>query len=194
MRDPASMHPLPVPQLPLRVLLLNAVALLDAPDQLVALAVDESEIIVSELAPLLLHLALHLLPVAGDLVPIHLVSFPLGRTCLGNRAPRHWFRRREHRGKRRRYLSLRPRRARERRDRLPPSRSPARAVPSRSTVLCSRQRAKSDDAIASGLIPATDGSRDEGRRRIKPAAARTMSATQISAAATIRGAATGPSR
>src|SRR5262249_31793049 len=53
-------RPFPLLQLLLGDILLDAVALLDPADQLVALAVDISQIVVGELGPLLLGLALHL--------------------------------------------------------------------------------------------------------------------------------------
>jgi hypothetical protein len=47
-----------------------AVAFLDLAFELVALAADLGEIVVSELAPLFLDLAAYLLPVAFDTIPI----------------------------------------------------------------------------------------------------------------------------
>src|SRR5580700_2564134 len=49
----------------------QAIALLDLAFELVALAVDCGQIIVGELTPLLLDLALGLLPVSFDAVPVH---------------------------------------------------------------------------------------------------------------------------
>ena len=43
------------------------------PEQLFAFAVDVGQVVVGELRPLLLCLALHLLPVSGHCVPVHLV-------------------------------------------------------------------------------------------------------------------------
>src|SRR5258706_16361932 len=51
-----------------------AVALLDLAHELVALARDLVEFVVGELAPLFLDRALHLLPVAFDAVPVHVLS------------------------------------------------------------------------------------------------------------------------
>src|SRR5215470_3269207 len=50
----------------------KAVALLQPAGQLRPLALDHVEIVVGELAPLLLNLALELFPIAFDTVPIHL--------------------------------------------------------------------------------------------------------------------------
>ena len=49
----------------------DPVLLLDLADELVALAGDDVDVVVGELAPLLLHLARELLPVAFDAVPVH---------------------------------------------------------------------------------------------------------------------------
>src|SRR5262249_52739512 len=49
----------------------DAVALLDLADQLDAASFDCGEIVVSELAPLLLDLAAQLLPITFDTVPVH---------------------------------------------------------------------------------------------------------------------------
>src|SRR5437868_465046 len=49
-----------------------AVAFLDAPGQLVTLAVDLGQIVVGQVAPFLLDLALGLIPLAFHLVPVHL--------------------------------------------------------------------------------------------------------------------------
>src|SRR5947209_6260450 len=48
-----------------------AVPLLEYPREFVALAGDCGQVVVAELAPLLLDLALELLPVALDLIPVH---------------------------------------------------------------------------------------------------------------------------
>ena len=50
---------------------LNAVAFLNPPLQLLSLAVDEGEIVVGQLAPLLLNLALGLFPVSFNSIPVH---------------------------------------------------------------------------------------------------------------------------
>src|SRR5579863_4697479 len=52
----------------------DAVALLHPSDQLIALPLDHRPIVVGEPAPLLLGLAGELLPVSGDLIPIHVRS------------------------------------------------------------------------------------------------------------------------
>src|SRR5216683_4612862 len=57
--------------LTLRLVLGNAVAFLDAADELVLLAADDGQIVFGQLAPLLLHLAGQLLPIAFDAIPIH---------------------------------------------------------------------------------------------------------------------------
>src|SRR4051812_48075009 len=62
---------LPVLHLLLGLVLADAVGVLDLADQLVALAGDPVELVVADLAPLLLDLALHLLPVAFDAIPVH---------------------------------------------------------------------------------------------------------------------------
>src|SRR5690606_22946310 len=49
----------------------DAVALLHTAGELVALAGGDVEVVVGELAPLLLRLALELLPVAFDAIPVH---------------------------------------------------------------------------------------------------------------------------
>jgi hypothetical protein len=61
----------PILHLPLRLILRDAISFLHATDELVLLAVDNSQVIFSELAPLFLDLAGDLLPVAFDAVPIH---------------------------------------------------------------------------------------------------------------------------
>src|SRR5262245_5487637 len=53
----------------------DPVRFLELAHQLVALAGDDIEIVIGQLAPLLLELALHLLPVAFHTVPIHKNSF-----------------------------------------------------------------------------------------------------------------------
>src|SRR5688572_3401775 len=64
---------LPVLDLAIRLVLRAAVALLDLADELVALAVDDRNVIIGELAPALLDLTLELLPVAFNAIPIHAV-------------------------------------------------------------------------------------------------------------------------
>src|SRR5215468_6768209 len=51
-----------------------AVALLQTAGELSALALDDIQIVVGELAPFLLHLALELLPIAFDTIPVHASS------------------------------------------------------------------------------------------------------------------------
>src|SRR5712691_2636638 len=57
--------------LTLRLVLGDAIAFLDAADELVLLAADDGQVVFRQLAPLLLHLAGQLLPVAFDAIPIH---------------------------------------------------------------------------------------------------------------------------
>src|ERR1700722_2348737 len=54
-----------------RLVLGDAVAFLDAADELVLFAVDDGHVVFGQLAPLLLHLAGELLPIALDAIPIH---------------------------------------------------------------------------------------------------------------------------
>src|ERR1700694_5226121 len=61
----------PAVDLPLGFIALNAVTLLDPADELGALALDQIEIVVGELAPLLLRFAFYLLPVSFHAVPVH---------------------------------------------------------------------------------------------------------------------------
>jgi hypothetical protein len=56
------------------LILVLAVTFLDDAKEFGALAVDDVEIVIGQLAPLLLSFALELLPVAFDLIPIHFVS------------------------------------------------------------------------------------------------------------------------
>src|ERR1700677_4791613 len=56
------------------LVLRDAVAFLDRARQLVALPLDAAQIIVREFAPLLLHFAFELLPVALHSVPVHRLS------------------------------------------------------------------------------------------------------------------------
>src|SRR3982074_2931619 len=57
--------------LTLRLILGDAVAFLDTADELVLLAADDGQVVLGQLAPLLLHLAGELLPIAFDAIPIH---------------------------------------------------------------------------------------------------------------------------
>ena len=61
-------------ELPLHLILGDAVAFLDLPGQLVAFAGDQLEITVREPAPFFFHMSLELLPIAFNHVPIHGVS------------------------------------------------------------------------------------------------------------------------
>jgi hypothetical protein len=61
----------PVVDIPANTILLDAVAFLNLAFKLIAPAGDLVEVVVSESTPLLFHLALELLPVSFDTVPIH---------------------------------------------------------------------------------------------------------------------------
>src|SRR5437763_16103719 len=63
--------PQPAVDLPLGFVPLKTVALLDPADELGALALDQIEIVIGELAPLLLHLAFQLFPISFYAIPIH---------------------------------------------------------------------------------------------------------------------------
>src|SRR5215207_5228599 len=67
----AAVARLPVLDLPFGFVAADAVTFLDASEQLVALAGDDVEVVVGQLAPLLLGLALELFPVAFDGVFVH---------------------------------------------------------------------------------------------------------------------------
>src|SRR5690242_111808 len=62
---------LPLCNLFLRFLARDAISVVDAADQLLAIAGDDVEVIIGELAPLLLGLALEDLPIAFDAIPVH---------------------------------------------------------------------------------------------------------------------------
>jgi hypothetical protein len=66
-----SLATAPVIDVAFNTILFDAIPLLDLAFQLVALAGDLVKIIVSEFTPLLLDLALRLLPVSFDPIPIH---------------------------------------------------------------------------------------------------------------------------
>src|SRR5580704_15204768 len=72
---PLSLRPVltprPVVDLRARLVFGNAVAFLNLALQLVALAVDGGQIVIREIAPLLLDFALDLLPVSLDSIPVH---------------------------------------------------------------------------------------------------------------------------
>src|SRR6185436_20938770 len=72
---------LPGRELRLRVVLGDAVRLLDLPGEHVALAGDDVEAAVGELAPLLLGRALELLPVAFDAIPVHMLPLSESEVC-----------------------------------------------------------------------------------------------------------------
>ncbi len=57
----------------LRLVLGDAVSILQTPGKFHALALDDVKIVVGELAPLLLGLALERLPVSFDPIPIHYI-------------------------------------------------------------------------------------------------------------------------
>src|SRR5262249_18485865 len=63
----------------------ETVALLDQTFKLFALTVDLSQIVVSELAPLLFDLTLSLLPISFDDVPVHFTP-PIKRMCCNRGA------------------------------------------------------------------------------------------------------------
>ena len=69
--EPVHLLGLPERQLRVNFVPGKSVRLLDLPGQLVALAGDDVELVVGELAPLFLDAALELLPVAFDAVPVH---------------------------------------------------------------------------------------------------------------------------
>jgi hypothetical protein len=50
----------------------HAIAFLDLPGELVAAAGDDVQVVIGQLAPLLLGLTCHLLPVALNSVPVHI--------------------------------------------------------------------------------------------------------------------------
>src|SRR5436190_74605 len=75
---------LPIVDLLLGLVLADTVGILDLADQLVALAGDLVEVVVGELAPLLLHFALHLLPVSSDAVPVHVGPFSVTLPLYGS--------------------------------------------------------------------------------------------------------------
>jgi len=70
-----SLAAVPVIDILLCSVLLVAIPLLDFSFQLIALACDDVQIIISEFPPLLLNLPLYLLPVAFDAVPTMTISF-----------------------------------------------------------------------------------------------------------------------
>src|SRR5262245_9891137 len=68
---PSGLASFPVLYLPFGFVLADAVAFLDLADELIAVARHLVELVVGKLAPLLLQLAFHLLPVALDAIPVH---------------------------------------------------------------------------------------------------------------------------
>src|SRR5436190_15825511 len=77
----------PAIDLLLRLVLGDAIALLDAADELVLLAVDDGKIVLGQLAPLLLDLAGDLLPVAFNAIPVHLSLLSLDGLARFARCP-----------------------------------------------------------------------------------------------------------
>src|SRR5438132_493393 len=73
----------PSVDLALGLVLGEAVTLLQSSGQFLALALDHIEVIVGELAPFLLNLALELLPVAFDTIPIHVALLRVSETGNG---------------------------------------------------------------------------------------------------------------
>ncbi|ESW63267.1 hypothetical protein X771_30685 [Mesorhizobium sp. LSJC277A00] len=65
------MSTIPVVDVSPHAILLNAVAFLDRTFELIAVAGYAVEIIISELAPLLLDLTFELLPISFDAIPVH---------------------------------------------------------------------------------------------------------------------------
>src|SRR5882757_6787865 len=84
-----SVHALePGIDLALRLVPRNAVALLQPAGELLALALDHIEVVVGELAPLLLSLALELFPVAFDTIPIHRFTPCAGMSLISEKTRR----------------------------------------------------------------------------------------------------------
>src|SRR6516165_1085948 len=91
-RDPTAgmgLHaPKPVVDLLLDLILSVPVPRLDLALELLAISVNQSDVIIGKLAPLFLDLACHLLPIALDAVPVHdraLSSY--GSLCWERRLP-----------------------------------------------------------------------------------------------------------
>src|SRR5437868_10672103 len=76
----------PIGELLLGLVLADAVRILDLADELIALAGDLVELVVGQLAPLLVQLAFGLLPVSCDAVPVHGFPFSVMRCPLYRRA------------------------------------------------------------------------------------------------------------
>src|SRR5262249_38366319 len=72
----------------LGLLLAVAVALLQSAGELLALAFNDVEIVIGELAPLLLNLAFELVPVSFHTIPIHFLLLLLFRTDRMSGKPR----------------------------------------------------------------------------------------------------------
>src|SRR4029079_8905625 len=66
-----ALRSIPIVNVLARLILSDTVSLLDFAFELIAFAIDGSEVIIGELAPLLLDGALNLLPVSFDTVPVH---------------------------------------------------------------------------------------------------------------------------
>src|ERR1700681_3917213 len=77
---------IPVVDILLRLVLRNAIAFLDFSFELIALALDLIELVVRELASLLFHFSLHLLPIAFHAIPIHMISPSSGVLAQRGRA------------------------------------------------------------------------------------------------------------
>src|SRR5215813_6354677 len=77
----------PAVDLALGLVLGDAVALLDAPDELVLLAVDDGDVVLGKLAPLFLDLAGHLLPVPFNTIPVHMALLSLSHVLRLRDAP-----------------------------------------------------------------------------------------------------------
>ena len=78
---------LPIGELLLRFILGDAVRFLDLAGEVIPLARNHVELVIGELAPLLLDIALELLPVAFDAVPFISVSFKLTENRNGAGTP-----------------------------------------------------------------------------------------------------------
>jgi len=61
----------PIIDFPARLIFGVAISLLDFAFELILLAIDYVEIIISEFAPLLFDLAFHLLPASFNAIPVH---------------------------------------------------------------------------------------------------------------------------
>jgi hypothetical protein len=66
-----SLRVVPIVNILTDLILGEAIALLDFTFKLISFAVDGGKVVVGEITPFLLHLALHLLPVPFDTIPVH---------------------------------------------------------------------------------------------------------------------------